>query len=919
MSEKDNEKLEELDNIQFAEADDNIEVNEENEEVINIDDSVAVVVNDRFDKVINSNGEDSKHTLTGMFQNWFLDYASYVILERAIPHIADGLKPVQRRILHAMKKSDDGRYNKVASIIGDSMKFHPHGDASIGGALVSLGQKDLLIDCQGNWGNILTGDSSAAPRYIEARLTPFAKEVMFNAKTTAWITSYDGRNNEPVTLPAKFPLLLAHGAEGIAVGLASKILPHNFNELIDSAIAYLKGKDFEIYPDFPTGGHVDVSRYNDGLRGGAVKIRAKINKTDRTTLTISEVPYGKTTSSIIDSIVKANERGKIKIKKVDDNTAANAEIVITIGTDVSADKTIDALYAFTDCEVSISPNCCVVKENKPYFIGVKEILRYSADHTVALLKLELEILLRELNEDWHSSSLEKIFIENRIYKEIEQCNSWESVLETISVALNPYRPLFKRDISSDDIIKLTEIKIKRTAKYNSFKEDEHIVSVEKNIEKTLENIENIISYTITYYKTIQKKYGADKVRRTEIRSFDTIDASKVAVANEKLYVNREEGFFGVGQQMSNNEYVCECSDIDDIIIFTKEGKYIITKVSGKAYFEKGIYYIGLFKRNDDRTIYNIMYRDGAKGSINVKRCAIKGITRDKVYDITKGEAKSQILHMTVNPNGEAEVLKIYFKPRPRLKKLIIDLDFSEIAIKGRQSQGNIFTRNPIHKIVLKEKGVSTLMGKEVWFDYDINRINNEGRGELLGEFSGDEKTVIFTKTNSYQTSGYDSSLYFPEDLLFIEKYDEQRVYSAVYWDNTQQFYYLKRFYCDDSDKLNKFIDDEDNSKLIVFSRDAYPQLRVTFSGKNESRPEELIDAEQFIGVKGFKAKGKRISIYQVGEIEFIEPLRKHIDIEFTPQSKDEKHEQEIIDAHGISEQDMEQQEDEPHNIQGELF
>lgn len=913
MSEKDNEKQDELENVEFVEIDDNIEIDEE-VETIDIGESEVAIVNTRFDKVINKGGEDSKHTLTGMFQNWFLDYASYVILERAIPHICDGLKPVQRRILHAMKKSDDGRYNKVASIIGDSMKFHPHGDSSIGGALVTLGQKDLLIDCQGNWGNILTGDSAAAPRYIEARLTPFAKEVMFNAKTTEWITSYDGRNSEPVTLPAKFPLLLAHGAEGIAVGLASKILPHNFNELIDSAIAYLKGNDFEIYPDFPTGGQIDIARYNEGLRGGAVKIRAKINKSDRTTLTITEVPYGKTTSSIIDSILKANERGKIKIKKVDDNTAENAEIVITIGTDVSADKTIDALYAFTDCEVSISPNCCVVKQSKPHFISVKEILRYSADHTVALLKLELEILLAELNEDWHNSSLEKIFIENRIYKEIEQCRSWEDVLETISVALNPYRPMFKREITTDDIIRLTEIKIKRTAMYNSFKEDEHIVSVEENIKKTIEEIENIIPFTIAYYKRIQKKYGADKTRRTEIRSFDTIDASKVAVANAKLYVNREDGFFGIGQQMSSGEYVCECSDIDDVIVFTKDGKYTITKVSEKAYFDKAIYYIGIFKRNDDRTIYNILYRDGAKGNINVKRCAIKGITRDKIYDITKGEEKSQILHMTVNPNGEAEVLKIYFKPRPRLKKLIVDLDFSEIAIKGRQSQGNIFTRNPIHKIVLKEKGVSTLMGKEVWFDSDIMRINNEGRGELLGEFSGDDKTVLFTKANSYQTSGYDSSLYFPEDLSFIEKYDDQRVYSVVYWDNTQQFYYIKRFCCEDSDKLSKFIDDEDGSKFIALSSDAYPQLRVAFSGKNESRPEELIDVEQFIGVKGFRAKGKRITIYETGQIEFAEPLKKHTDVEFTQLNEEQNDDQESV-TNDINEQEVFEQD----GIQGELF
>lgn len=885
------------------------------------------LINQRFDKVINNESESVKHNLTGMYKDWFLDYASYVILERAIPHLNDGLKPVQRRILHVMKKVDDGRYNKVASIIGDSMKFHPHGDSSIGGALVQLGQKDLLIDCQGNWGNILTGDSAAASRYIEARLTPFAKDVLFNAKTTEWISSYDGRNLEPVTLPAKFPLLLAQGAEGIAVGLASKILPHNFIELIDCSISYLKGKDFELFPDFVTGGQIDVSKYNDGLRGGAVKVRAKIVKTDRTTLTIAEIPFGKTTSTLIDSIVKANEKGKIKIKKVDDNTAASAEIVIIIGTDVSADKTIDALYAFTDCEVSISPNCCVIHDNKPLFVGVKQMLRHSADNSLSLLKLELEILLKELREDWHSSSLEKIFIENRIYKEIENCDSWESVLETISKALEPYKSLFKRAINTEDIAKLTEIKIKRTARYNSFKQDEHIKCVEQGIEKTIYDIENIVSYTITYFKNILKKYGAGRERKTEIRSFGAIDASTVAVANAKLYVNRKEGFFGIGNAMKGDEYVCECSDIDDVIVFAKSGNYIITKVSEKAYFEKNIYYIGVFKRNDDRTIYNVLYSDGLKGSVNVKRCAIKGITRDKLYAITKGTEKSQIIHMSINPNGEAEVLKVYFTPRARLKKLIMDLDFSTVAIKGRQSQGNIFTRYSIHKIVLKEKGVSTLEGKQVWFDYDIMKLNNDGRGEELGEFIGDDKTVLFTKSNCFQTSGYDSSLYFPENLMFIEKYDVNRAYSVVYWDNTQKFFYLKRFICEDSDKLNKFIDDEDGSHMIVYSRDSFPQIRVSFGGNNANREEEIIDVEQFIGIKGYKAKGKRITTYKVDEIVFIEPLQKEVpsseDIgEDNYTDEDMVLEQSLVDA--VDAVDAVEETDEEiliklNGIQGELF
>lgn len=866
----------------------------------------------RFDILTDVTKEDAKHKLTGMFKEWFLDYASYVILERAVPHINDGLKPVQRRLLHAMKKNDDGRYNKVASIIGETMKYHPHGDSSIGGALVQLGQKDLLIDCQGNWGNILTGDSAAAARYIEARLTPFAKDVLFNYKTTQWMTSYDGRNQEPVTLPAKFPLLLAQGGEGIAVGLASKILTHNFIELIDASIAHLNNKDFEIYPDFPTGGLIDVSKYGDGLRGGVVKVRAKIIKNSGQSLTISEIPYGKTTPTIIESILKANEKGKIKIKKVDDNTAENAEINIYLTADVSADKTIDALYAFTDCEVSISPNSCVIMDNHPHFMGVKNMLKLSVENTKSLLRLELEIRLSELNEDWHNSSLEKIFIENKIYLKIENCTSYESVLETIDKELDIYRPLLRKEVSKDDIARLTEIKIKRTAKYNSFAADQHIKGVEDEISKTLHNIENIIKFTIDYYNDIKKKYGKGRERRTEIRSFGTIDASKVAVANAKLYVNREEGFFGIGNGMKSDEYVCDCSDIDDIIVFTKEGKYIITKVSEKAFFEKDIYYIGVFNRNDDRTIYNVLYRDGIKGAIIMKRCAIKGITRDKEYDITKGTQKSQILHMSVNSNGEAEVLKIYFKPRPRLKKLIVDLDFSTLAIKGRQSQGNIFTHYPIHKIVLKERGVSTLSGKEVWFDKDINKLNNEGNGISLGYFIGDQKTILFTKSNLYQTAGYDSSLYFPEDLMLIEKYSSEKVYSAVYYDATLKYYYLKRFDCEDTDKMQKFIDDEDSSYLVAFSNDEYPQLKITFKGANASRGEELVDVEAFIGVKSHKAKGKRLTNHEVDNITFIEPLDKYKD---DIQDNDLEPDNDDILEPETAIEDIELK----HNVQGELF
>ncbi len=894
----------------------------EEEEIINengndlSDEQDNSLSNHKFEKVVNGDKEGVKHKLTGMFKDWFLDYASYVILERAVPHISDGLKPVQRRILHVMRKNDDGRYNKVASIIGDSMKFHPHGDSSIGGALVQLGQKDLLVDCQGNWGNILTGDSAAASRYIEARLTPFAKDVLFNPKTTQWITSYDGRNQEPITLPSKFPLLLAQGAEGIAVGLASKILPHNFNELIDASIKHLKGEDFVLYPDFPTGGMIDITRYNDGMRGGAVKIRAKIVKTDRTTLTITEIPFGKTTSSIIESIVKANEKGKIKIKKVDDNTAENAEIVITIGTDVSADKTIDALYAFTDCEVSISPNCCVIKDERPHFLTVKDVLRFSAERTMELLKMELEIKLGELREDWHSSSLEKIFIENRIYKQFEDSESYEQVIEITDKAFDPYRPMLKREITREDLERLTEIKIKRTAKYNSFKADEHILELEKEIEKTLYDIEHIVKYSINYYKNIQKKYGMDKDRKTEIRTFDQIDVAEVAVANAKLYINRETGFYGIGNTMKTEEYVCECSDIDDIILFTKDGKYIITKVVDKSYFTKNILYAGIFKRNDERTIYNVLYRDSKDGCVYMKRCAIKGITRDKVYDITKGNEKSEIIHMSVNPNGEAEVLKVYFRPRPRLKKTIVDLDFAEIAIKGRQSQGNIFTRYPIHKIVIKEKGISTLEGKHVWFDSDINKLNNEGRGALLGEFSGNDKTVLFTESNMFQTSGYEPSLYFPEDLCKIEKYDSDRVYSVIYWDETQKYYYIKRFCCEDSDKLQKFIDDEDGSRFVEMTSDEHPQIQITFGGKNDNRPAENIDVAEFIGVKGFKAKGKRITTYEVAKIEFIEPLLK-MTSEEEPKVKIEE---EIIDKSEVENtKETDTEENKNHFIQGELF
>ncbi|MFI3314968.1 MAG: DNA gyrase/topoisomerase IV subunit A [Rikenellaceae bacterium] len=822
---------------------------------------------------ITDNSDGKRKVLTGMYREWFLDYASYVILERAVPHIDDGLKPVQRRILHSMKRMDDGRYNKVANIIGNTMQFHPHGDRSIGDALVQLGQKDLLVDCQGNWGNILTGDSAAASRYIEARLSKFALDVVFNAKTTEWMLSYDGRNKEPITLPVKFPLLIAQGVEGIAVGLASKILPHNFIEIIDAAISHLKGNDFELYPDFITGGMVDVSRYNDGIRGGSIKVRAKIIKINKNTLAITEIPFGKTTTSIIESILKANEKNKIKVKRVDDNTAGDVEIMIHIANDVSADNTINALYAFTDCEVSISPNACVIVDEKPRFIGVSEILRESVNYTKALLGKELEIRLNELGEDWHISSLEKIFIEKRIYRSIEECESWEEVLSVIDKGLEIYKPLFKREITTEDIIKLTEIKIKRISKYDSFKADEHIKQVEKEISEVLHNLANLNEYAITYFMRLKKTYSTGKERKTEIRNFSSIEASSVAVANSKLYVDREGGFFGIGGSMKKEELVCDCSDIDDVIVFAKDGSYIITKVSEKAFFNKDIFYIGVFKRNDERTIYNVLYRDGINGGIMVKRCAIKGITRDKVYEITKGNPKSEIMYMSVNPNGEAEVLKVYFRPRARIKKSSAELDFSSILIKGRASQGNTFTRNPILKIALKSKGVSTLNGQNVWFDSDINKLNSNGIGQLLGEFSGDDKIVVFTEDGNYYTAGYDLNQYFPENLKFVEKYNPNRTYSVTYFDKSAGYFYVKRFVIEPSDnKPQLFIDESKGSYLVEINDNSFPRVEITYGGSNITRPKDIIDIEPFIGVKSHRAKGKRVTALNVSDLKFIEPL-----------------------------------------------
>ncbi len=817
-------------------------------------------------------GEENVKKLTGMYKNWFLDYASYVILERAVPHIDDGLKPVQRRILHTMKRHcAEGVRTKVQSIVGDVMKYHPHGDASIKDALVQLGQKGLLIDTQGNWGNILTGDDAAAGRYIEARLSKFALDVVFNNKTTEWMRSYDGRNDEPVTLPVKFPLLLAQGTEGIAVGLASKILPHNFNELISACIAHLRGEDFMLLPDFPTGGLMDASRYNDGLRGGAVKVRARISKVDKRTLVITEIPFSTTSESIKDSILKAIEKGKIKAKKVDDLTADKVEIVVHVANDESSDKTIDALYAFTSCEVSISPNACVIMDEKPCFMGVKDILRRSTDHTRSLLGLELEIKLGELNEAWHAASLERIFIENKLYQLIEGCRTREEAYEAVDKGLEPFKKRLRREVTMEDVQRLTELKFIRISRYDTEKADNEIKKIEEDIKATKHDLEHLTDYTIAYYERIREKYGKGRERKTEIREFDAIEATKVAVTNAKLYVDRAEGFFGIGKSMKDAEFVCDCSDIDDVIVILKDGRYVIKKVADKDFFDKNIYYIGVFKRNDERTIYNVLYRDGRGGAIMMKRCAIKSITRDKVYDLTKGTPKSELLYMSVNPNGEAEVLKVYFRPRPRLKKVITDLDFSTIAIKGRAAAGNLFSRYSIHKIVLKEKGTSTLGGQDIWWDEDVRRLNADGRGVLLGEFKGDDKLVVWTSKQQYYITGFGVEQHFPDETTCVERYVAGKVYSLCYYDREQKYYYMKRFQLEPTEKMLSFLEGEDVADFVCMTGVEGAKLVVTYKGAHATRPADEVDVDSFIGVKSPRAKGKRITTYDVDTLHFVEP------------------------------------------------
>lgn len=822
---------------------------------------------DRFDAA-------AVHHLSGMYQNWFLDYASYVILERAVPHIEDGLKPVQRRILHSMKRMDDGRYNKVANIVGHTMQFHPHGDASIGDALVQIGQKELLVDTQGNWGNILTGNRAAAPRYIEARLSKFALDTVFNPKTTEWQMSYDGRNKEPITLPVKFPLLLAQGAEGIAVGLSSKILPHNFVELCDAAISYLHGEEFHLYPDFPTGGSIDVSKYNDGQRGGSLKVRAKIEKLDQKTLVIREIPFSKTTETIIDSILKAIEKGKIKARHVEDLTAAKVEIQIQLAPGVSSDKTLDALYAFSDCEINISPNCCVIEDNKPKFLTISDVLRHSADRTKDLIRQELEIRKNELLEQYHFASLEKIFIEERIYKDrkFEQAPNVDAVCEHIDERLTPYYPQLVREVTKDDILKLLEIKMQRILKFNKDKADELMARIKEEIEQIDRDLNNLVEVTANWFKFLKEKYGKDHPRLTEIRNFDTIEATKVVEANQKLYINRVDGFIGTG--LKKDEFVCNCSDIDDVIIFYKDGKFKVIRVADKIFVGKNILWLGVFKKNDQRTIYNMVYRDGKKGFYYIKRFNVPSVTRDREYDLTIGTPGSRVVYFTANPNGEAEVIKITLDPAPKLKKIFFDKDFSEVLIKGRAAKGNLLTKFQVHRIGLKSHGHSTLGGRKVWYDPDVNRLNYDEHGRLLGEFNDGDQILVFLPNGEYYLTNFDVNNHFEDNIVRLEKYDADKVWSCVLYDADNQGYpYVKRFLLEASKRKQCYLGENPNSKEILLTDQVYPRILVTYGGADEFRGSEEIDVEQFIAVKGYKAKGKRLTTYQIASITELEPTR----------------------------------------------
>ena len=841
------------------------------------------------------------HKLTGMYQNWFLDYASYVILERAVPHLYDGLKPVQRRILHAMRELDDGRYNKVANVVGYTMQYHPHGDASIGGALVQLGQKDYLIDCQGNWGNILTGDSAAAPRYIEARLSRFAHDVVFNPKTTEWKLSYDGRNKEPITLPVKFPLLLVHGVEGIAVGLSSRILPHNFCEVCDAAVSYLNGEEFTLYPDFQTGGSIDVSRYHDGDRTGRVRIRAKISKLeDNKTLAITEIPYGKTTPMIIESILKAVENGKMKVRRVDDNTSDKVEILVHLAPGVSSDKTIDALYAFTDCEISITPCCCVIDNRTPVFITVSEILRRSVDNTKELLRRELEIRKGELLEQLHFASLESIFIEERIYKdrEFEQAKDMDTVLAHIDMRLEPYKPNFIREITRDDLLRLMEIKMARILRFNKEKAEELIARLKDEVAAIDKELSNMVAVTKRWFTKLKEKYGERYPRLTEIRNLDTIVAAKVVEANQKLYINRAEGF--IGTSLKKDEFVNNCSDIDDVILFYKDGKYKIVKVCEKLFVGKNIIHIDVFKKNDKRTIYNVVYRDGAKGIYYIKRFAATGMTRDKEYDLTQGSPGSKVVYFSSNPNGEAEVIKVMLRPNPRLRNTVIERDFSDIAIKGRQSMGNILTKNEVHRVTLKRHGSSTLGGRQVWFDRDILRINFDSHGEYLGEFHNDDKILVLLDNGDFYLSPIDLNNHYEDNILRIEKYDPSKVWTAILYDASQQNYpYLKRFTLDANARKQNCLGDNKENRLVWLSETPYPRIQVMFGGDDSFREPLVIETDEFIAVKSYKARGKRLTTYTIDEIIELEPTR--VPVEPEPQPMDD------VDEGNTSEIDTTQQ------------
>lgn len=815
--------------------------------------------------------EEIKETIhvKDMYSNWFLEYASYVILERAVPAILDGLKPVQRRILHSMKQMDDGRFHKVANVIGHTMQYHPHGDAAIGDALVNLGQKELLIETQGNWGDIRTGDSAAAPRYIEARLSKFALEVAFNDKTTEWQLSYDGRKNEPVNLPMKFPLLLAQGAEGIAVGLATKVMPHNFNELIDASIKILRKEPYNLLPDFPTGGMADFSNYNEGLRGGKIRVRAKVETIDKKTLVLRDIPFGSTTTGLMESIVKANDNGKIKIKRVIDNTAKDVEILIELPAGVSPDITIDALYAFTDCEVSISPNSCVIIDEKPHFLSVNELLRLSTKNTVQLLKRELEIRLGELNEKWHFSSLEKIFIENRIYRDIEECETWEAVIEAIDKGLEPFKHILLREVTEDDIVRLTEIKIKRISRFDSFKADEAIKALEDEIKQVKNNLKNLIKFAINYYEQLLKKFGTGRGRKTEIRNFENIEVKQVAVANQKLYINRTDGFVGCG--LKKDEYIGDCSDIDDVIAFLADGNFVVTRVADKTFVGKEIIHAAVWKKNDERMVYNMIYRDGKDGRTYAKRFAVTAITRDKPYDLTKGTKDSKVLYFTANPNSESEVVNVVLNPKSKARIKAFDFDFESIAIKGRSSQGNIVTKYPVRKVTQKEAGQSTLGGLEIWYDEAVGRLNTDNRGKFLGTFEGDHKVLVLYKNGSLELTNYElTNHYEPEQVEIIEKYDPSLIITAVHYDAEAGHFYVKRFKVESEvlDKTFNFTEESKGSFVVLISTKAEPRAEIKYLyGKQKERRAEIVFLHDLVDIKGWKARGNRLSNYNIIDVK----------------------------------------------------